>query len=88
MPDGISAYSSWRRNHFSTLIRRKRGDWSVYEDRFLALMQERHIEDTILREVDGACLLCRGDTPDHCHRRLDPDYLRDKWGNLENKHMV
>ncbi|MGB8733957.1 MAG: DUF488 domain-containing protein [Candidatus Sulfotelmatobacter sp.] len=69
--------------------KKKKGDWSVYEDRFLALMRERHIEDTILREeLDGACLLCSEETPDHCHRRLVAEYLRDKWGNLEIKHIV
>jgi uncharacterized protein (DUF488 family) len=69
--------------------KKKKGDWSVYEDRFLALMRERHVEDTISREeLDGACLLCSEETPDHCHRRLVAEYLRDKWGNLEIKHIV
>jgi len=69
--------------------KKKKGDWNVYEDRFLALMRERHIEDTISREeLDGACLLCSEETPDHCHRRLVAEYLRDKWGNLEIKHII
>jgi uncharacterized protein (DUF488 family) len=69
--------------------KKKKGDWNVYEDRFLALMQERHIEDAISREeLDGACLLCSEETPDHCHRRLVAEYLRNKWGNLEIKHIV
>jgi uncharacterized protein (DUF488 family) len=69
--------------------KKKKGDWNVYEDRFLALMRERHIEDTISREeLDGACLLCSEETPDHCHRRLVAEYLRNKWGNLEIKHIV
>lgn len=69
--------------------KKKKGDWKVYEDRFLALMRERHIEDTISREeLDGACLLCSEETADHCHRRLVAEYLRNKWGNLEIKHIV
>lgn len=69
--------------------KKEKGDWNVYEDRFLALMRERRIEDTISREkLDGACLLCSEETPDHCHRRLVAEYLRDKWGNLEINHIV
>jgi uncharacterized protein (DUF488 family) len=69
--------------------KKHKGDWSVYEDRFLALMRERHIEQTISREVmDEACLLCSEELPDYCHRRLVAEYLSDKWGNLEISHII
>ena len=29
---------------------------------------------------DGACLLCSEATPEHCHRRLPAEYLRERWG--------
>ncbi|MGO9917455.1 MAG: DUF488 family protein [Isosphaeraceae bacterium] len=64
------------------------GDWSDYEKRFLALMAERRIEDTVPRAVlDGACLLCSENTPKHCHRRLVVEYLQEKWGGIEVTHL-
>jgi uncharacterized protein (DUF488 family) len=68
--------------------KKKKGDWNVYERHFLDLMKERHIEDNASREVlDGACLLCSEEKPDHCHRRLVAEYLSDKWGNVEIEHI-
>lgn len=69
--------------------KKQKGDWRVYEDRFLSLMRERQIEESISREtINDSCLLCSEDLPDHCHRRLVAEYLRDKWGDLEIKHIV
>ena len=66
----------------------KRG-WEDYERRFLALMQARRVEDSVPREVlDGGCLLCSEDRPDHCHRRLVAEYLRDQWGDVEIEHIL
>ncbi len=63
--------------------RKEKGDWSVYEERFLTLMAERRIENRLtLETLDGACLLCSEAAPDHCHRRLVVDYLNKKWGEL------
>lgn len=63
-------------------------DWRVYERKFLELMAKRRIEETIAREIlqDG-CLLCSEDKPQHCHRRLVAEYLRDKWGDVEIVHL-
>ena len=64
------------------------GDWSDYEKRFLALMAERRIEETVPRSVvEGACLLCSEDTPRQCHRRLVVDYLQQKWGGIDVAHL-
>jgi uncharacterized protein (DUF488 family) len=69
--------------------KKQKGDWSVYEDRFLTLMRERRIEESISREtMDDSCLLCSEDLPDHCHRRLVAEYLRNKWGDIEIRHIV
>ena len=55
-------------------------DWDSYERRFLEILRARKIEDTVSRDLlDGACLLCTEETPDHCHRRLVAEYLRDHW---------
>ncbi|ODU42034.1 MAG: hypothetical protein ABS96_29460 [Lysobacteraceae bacterium SCN 69-123] len=64
------------------------GDWSAYERKFLELMGSRHIESNIDRNLlDGACLLCSEPTPHHCHRRLVAEYLKEKWGDVEIKHL-
>lgn len=68
--------------------KKHKGDWGLYEQRFLDLMRSRRIEETIPREtLDGGCLLCSEETPHHCHRRLVAEYLSDKWGNVEIQHI-
>lgn len=64
------------------------GDWSTYEKQFLALLASRRIEDKLDKSlIEGGCLLCSEATPEHCHRRLVAEYLRDKWGNVEIQHL-
>jgi uncharacterized protein (DUF488 family) len=63
--------------------KRDRGDWGVYEERFMSLMAERAIEKRLdPASLQGACLLCSEDKPHHCHRRLVCEYLNDKWGGV------
>jgi uncharacterized protein (DUF488 family) len=70
-------------------FKKEKGDWNVYEGRFLDLMADRKIETRLKPEMfDGACLLCSEATPNHCHRRLVCDYLNEKWdGALEVTHL-
>jgi uncharacterized protein (DUF488 family) len=69
--------------------KKNKGSWDAYEQDFLHLMAERHIEDKIDPALlAGGCLLCSEDTPHHCHRRLVVDYLQKRWGNLTIKHIV
>jgi uncharacterized protein (DUF488 family) len=64
-------------------------DWPGYERDFLKLIAERHIETTVPPNLlDGGCLLCSEDKPDHCHRRLVAEYLREKWGSVEIRHVL
>ncbi|MDD3925775.1 MAG: DUF488 domain-containing protein [bacterium] len=64
------------------------GDWSVYEEQFLALMSARHVEAMLDKKlIEGGCLLCSEATPDHCHRRLVAEYLCKKWRDLEIHHL-
>jgi uncharacterized protein (DUF488 family) len=64
------------------------GNWDDYERKFVSLIEGRHIEDTVPREVlDGACLLCSEDKPHHCHRRLVAEYLKKHWGDVEIAHL-
>jgi uncharacterized protein (DUF488 family) len=69
--------------------RKEKGDWSIYEARFMALMAERKIESRLKPEMlDGTCLLCSEDTPHQCHRRLVCEYLNEKWdGALAVRHL-
>ncbi len=68
--------------------KKEKGDWSVYEDRFLNLMRERRIEDTVAPElIDGACLLCSEEKPHHCHRRLVAEYLSRHWPDVNIIHL-
>ena len=64
------------------------GDWRMYETRFLELMKERRIEETVSKELiaDG-CLLCSEDKPHHCHRRLVAEYLKQHWGDVDITHL-
>jgi uncharacterized protein (DUF488 family) len=69
--------------------KKRKGDWDAYERQFLELMRARRIEDGAGRLLaDGDCLLCSEETPEHCHRRLVAEYLRDKRGDVEIKHIV
>ncbi len=65
------------------------GDWNVFEDLFLQLMEERQVEHSVPKDlVDRGCLLCSEDKPDQCHRRLVAEYLQRKWdGQLIIKHL-
>lgn len=65
-----------------------KGDWSLYERRFLDLMRSRRIEERTSREIlDGSCLLCSEEKPDRCHRRLVAEYLKEKWGDVAVEHI-
>ena len=68
--------------------KKQRGDWKNYETRFLELMKERRIEETVSKDVvaDG-CLLCSEDKPHHCHRRLVAEYLKQHWGDVDVAHL-
>jgi uncharacterized protein (DUF488 family) len=68
--------------------KKQKGEWGLYERQFLDLMRSRHIEDKAPRDMlDGDCLLCSEEKPDHCHRRLVAEYLKEKWGNVEIEHI-
>jgi uncharacterized protein (DUF488 family) len=69
--------------------KKNKGAWNVYEPAFLNLMKKREIEKRIDPEmIAGGCLLCSEDKPHHCHRRLVVEYLQEKWGGLDVKHLT
>ncbi|HEX5753875.1 MAG TPA: DUF488 domain-containing protein [Archangium sp.] len=60
--------------------KKEKGDWGEYERRFLALLEQRRVEDKFTPTLfDRGCLLCSEATSEHCHRRLVAEYLRRKW---------
>lgn len=69
--------------------KKQKGSWSSYEQRFLALMRERRVEERINPELFKipTVLLCSEATAEHCHRRLVLEYLQEKWGKLEIIHL-
>lgn len=68
--------------------KKNKGDWSIYEQKFLHLIETRKIEKKVTPEqLDGACLLCSEAKPHHCHRRLVAEYLNGKWGDVKICHL-
>jgi len=68
--------------------RKRKGGWPRFENDFKVLARERNIETAVSRdELDRACLLCSEPAPEHCHRRLVAEHLRDALGNLAIVHL-
>lgn len=70
-------------------FKKRRGSWTEYERRFMALMTAREIE----KKLDPALfatrtvLLCSEATPEHCHRRLVIEYLARHWDGVQSVHL-
>jgi uncharacterized protein (DUF488 family) len=65
-----------------------KGEWSEYARRFTELMQTRRVAEALRgRLLDGDCLLCSEDTPEHCHRRLVAEHLQRHWPDVEIAHL-
>lgn len=68
--------------------KKKEIDWPEYESRFNQLIKKRKIENMISKEsLNNSCLLCSEPTPEQCHRRLVAEYLKEKYENIEIKHL-
>ena len=60
--------------------KKNKGDWNIYEYKFMKLMKQRCIETQDIKNIiHQGCLLCSEHEPDHCHRRLVIEYLKKKW---------
>jgi uncharacterized protein (DUF488 family) len=69
--------------------RKRKGDWSTYEAKFLELMESREIE-TYLAVSDfqtRTALLCSEATAENCHRRLVCEYLAGRWSDVRAVHL-
>jgi uncharacterized protein (DUF488 family) len=69
--------------------KRKDISWSEYENRFMDLMRERHIEAALAPASfeRRTVLLCSEASPDRCHRRLVVDYLAGHWPEVRAVHL-
>ena len=69
--------------------KKHKGDWAIYEKKFMELMIKRKIENKLSRDLfENACLISREEKPHHYHRRLDDEYLKAKWGDIEMTHIL
>lgn len=68
--------------------KKKQIDWAEYVRRFTKLIQDRKIENLISPEdLNKSCFLCSEPTPEQCHRRLVAEYFKEKFGDVEIKHL-
>ena len=69
--------------------KKKRISWEEYAARFVALLTERGVENTIDRRLFDVptVLLCSEPGPQRCHRRLAAEYLAAKWGDVGIIHL-
>ncbi|MDY6785053.1 MAG: DUF488 domain-containing protein [Cyanobacteriota bacterium] len=68
--------------------KKKKGDWEIYEQRFIQLLENRKIERHFSPKLfEDSCLLCSEAKPHHCHRRLVAEYLNQQWGNIKICHL-
>jgi uncharacterized protein YeaO (DUF488 family) len=69
--------------------KKKEIDWKTYEVAFNKLIEDRKVEEKISKSVFDipSVLLCSEATADKCHRRLVAEYLAEKWGSVNIRHV-
>lgn len=68
--------------------RNKEISWPEYEKQYTAMLKKRGISDMYTPEqLDHGCLLCSEPTPEHCHRRLIAEHLKEKNPDIEIIHL-
>jgi uncharacterized protein (DUF488 family) len=68
--------------------KKNKGDWGVYEQKFLKLISDRQIEKKVTPKLlNHGCLLCSEAKPHNCHRRLVAEYLKNSWDNVNIQHL-
>ena len=64
------------------------GSWETYVTNFRPLISERKIETLLTPNLlDHGCLLCSEPTPEHCHRRLVAEYLKEHFPEIKITHL-
>lgn len=69
--------------------KKRNGDWSDYERDFLALMEDRRIDEALDPRsfAKRTALLCSEAAPENCHRRLVIEFLASRWENVQAVHL-
>ena len=70
-------------------FKKRKGSWEDYSEAYLSLIRSRKVESVLSRDsfLKKTVLLCSEPTPEHCHRRLALEYLRDQWGGIGIIHL-
>jgi uncharacterized protein (DUF488 family) len=71
-------------------FKKRNGSWSDFARRFQILMNERGAIpglDRAFFEHAVCCLLCSEASPEHCHRRLVAEAMKERWPELEIVHL-
>jgi len=64
-------------------------DWDEYVSKFTTLLVERNIPRDLHKAFfESACLLCSEAEPDHCHRRLIAETLKEHWPDVTIYHLT
>jgi uncharacterized protein (DUF488 family) len=73
----------------SAYKRRGAMPWAEYEERFIALLRERRVEQRLEPDafLTPTALLCSEATPQRCHRRLALEYLAEHWDGVQIVHL-
>jgi uncharacterized protein (DUF488 family) len=69
--------------------KKKGGSWEVFQKDYLALLEERRVEEMLdPRDFETPTVfLCAEPEPDHCHRRFLAEYLQRRWVNVKIRHL-
>ena len=69
--------------------KKKEIPWEDYEIQFVALLEERNVEEEVDRGLFDVpvALLCSEPEADHCHRRLVAEHLGTRWGATQIVHL-
>jgi uncharacterized protein (DUF488 family) len=67
----------------------KSKDWDIYSREYIELLESRNVLDKLEKSFfeSRTCFLCSEASPEHCHRRLLTEYLKEHWGDIEVVHL-
>lgn len=70
-------------------FKHKQLSWEQYENFYIDLIKNRHVEKQINNIVGTGhnCILCSEDSPSHCHRRLLAQYLKEFDASIQIVHL-
>ena len=63
----------------------KKIEWNEYEKLFINLLKERNECNTLVEKhkLDGVCFLCSEAEPNHCHRKLVVNHIKQVYPELD-----